>query len=208
MAITAQPIKCVGNSNPGNPAPVSEGNIGEAASLTFKQGTPIAMGTGGTAGYYIAWAGTDPAGAPSILGISDQFGQNLTTNGVQKPGSFGSVQNQSAALNLYYSGPVSPSGVGGCGIPFPVWGKGNRFTAVFGNAGAAATPALSDVGKFYGLTLDTGGNYWYVDKSKATQGTNTAVRVVDIDPATSANGANITANTLVIFEADPATSEL
>lgn len=197
---TPVPIKWVGNSNPGNPA-VTSGNVGEAASQTFKDGTPVAM----SSGYYAAWGGTNPAGAAAILGVAIQAGQNLTTAGTAQHGSFGSVPNQSSAKNYFLTGPVDAAGVGGAGNPYYTWGNGNRFTALFGNNGASATPAITDVGVYYGLTKDATTGYWYVDKNKTTVGTSTAVRIVGIDPATSAQGANITSTTLVIFDADPAT---
>ena len=198
---TPVPIVCVGNSNPGNPAGVTNGNIGEAASQTYLGGTPIALSSGN----YAAWGGANPAGLPVILGVAIQGGQNLSTAATAQHGNFGSVPNQSSAKNLYFSGPVDAAGVGGAGNPYYTWGNGNRFTALFGNNGASATPAITDVGVYYGLTKDATTGYWYVDKNKATQGTSTAVRIVGLDPGTSANGASISSTTLVIFEGDPAT---
>lgn len=198
MAITAVPILYAGNQNLTFPYVI---NRNEAATQTFKPGTPVALSSGNVA----AWGGTNPSGAAAIMGIAPQGGMNLTTAGVGQAGSFGAVPNQSAAFNYYPSGPIGL----GQGTYYG-FGNGNVFIGTFGNNGNAATVAVTDVGKFYGLTIDSGSNYWYVDKNKSTVGTSTAVQVIGIDQITGGWNAqlgtwgNLTANTLVLFVADPA----
>jgi hypothetical protein len=84
MAFTTafpSPIVCVANKNANNPAPVTNGNIGEAATQTFKAGTPLAKSTS----YYGAWGGAAPTVLPVILGISLQAGQNFATAATPVP---------------------------------------------------------------------------------------------------------------------------
>ena len=192
MAITAVPI--VVRQSKTNNAPVVA-NVGEKASQTFKAGTIVALSTG----YIAAWGGVNPSGAAAIAGVSIVAGSNLTTANTAKTLTFGSVPNQSSAVNI----PVgAPANDGKCEI---YTGNSNTiFAGTFGNNGNAATIAVTDVGVHYGLTIDSGSNYWYVDKNKTTVGTNTAVQVEGIDPMTSANGTSISANTLALFSFEPA----
>ncbi len=197
MSFTVKPVPFgwVQPTNAMSPA-LTCGTIGEKASQTFKDGTPLDLSTG----YYEAWGGTDPAGLPVIVGISLVGGLNLTTAGVAQPSSWGSVPNQSTASNFFMTGPI-PTPTPFAGNIFALFGAGNIFTGLFGNNGSNQLPALTDVGVPYGLTLDSGTGYWYVDKNKATSGTNTAVVIVGLDFETSANGTNITTSTLVKFVA-------
>jgi hypothetical protein len=186
---TPVPFQWVNNQNSISPA-ATQGSYGESATQTFKVGTPVAVASGTVA----AWGGTDPAGLPVISGISTQPGQNLTTASTAQVASFGSVPNQSSAVNAYMTGPV-PLGTN----TFLKAGAGNVFRGLLGNNGASATPAITNIGTAYGLTKDSTTGCWYVDTNKSTSGTNTAVVIVALDPLTSANGSNITANTLVDF---------
>lgn len=187
MAITAVPI--VPRQTRTNASPLVA-NIGEKATQTFKAGTIVCLSTG----YIAAWGGANPAGIAVLCGVSIVAGSNLTTANTPKTLTFGSVPNQSSAVNI----PVgAPANDGKCEIY--VADDNTVFAATFGNNGSAETIAVTDVGVHYGLTIDTGANYWYVDKNKTTVGTSTAVQVVGIDPMTSTNGTNITSNTLALF---------
>src|SRR5207237_593840 len=124
-----------------------------------------------------------------ICGISYEAGSNLASSGLGAPtpfspflgigaaaGTFGSVPNQASAKNIAHGAPLNDGRVG-----FILPAADVIFSATFGNAGNTATPANTDVGKQYGMTVDTGANFWYVDKSKATVGTNTVLTIIALD---------------------------
>lgn len=185
MAITAIPIQPV-ESISGNQFRAFR--LIEEAAQTFKLGTPlsIAAGDGGVQ----AWvANTQGPGQGGVCGISYEAASNLSATGAGAPtpfspflgvgavaGTFGSVPNQTSAKNIAHGAPLNDGRVG-----FIIPAADVIFAATFGNGGNAATPANTDVGKQYGLTLDTGGNFWYVDKAKVTAGTNTAVTIIALD---------------------------
>ena len=194
MAITAQPInqvKTVGS----NTGPVVA-NPQEAATQTFKPGTVVALDGSGN---LIAWAGVDPAGVAVLCGISIVGGSSIVTPGTPVVQHYGAVPNQSSAVNIAIGAPPNDAH---CEIY--TGSVTNVFRATFGNNGSTATPALSDIGKHYGLTIDSGSNYWYVDKNKATVGTNTAVQITGVYPDPSQGGAAFSVNTQVEFTFEPA----
>ena len=178
MAITAIPIQ---------PAHSFSGNqwkafrLIEESAQTFKLGTVLALAADGGV---IAWAGATVSGAlGSPIGISYEAASNLATTGKGAPNpqqpvvglgaalTFGSVQNESAAVNIPHGAPLNDGRVG-----FFTANPDNVYSATLGNAGSPATPANTDVGATYGLTIDSGSNFWYVDKSKSN-----LVKVVDLD---------------------------
>lgn len=142
--------------------------LNEDAGQTFLAGTPLMLNlvTGGLK----AWDGVTVA--LGIAGISKEFGANLTTAGVplgttqppagpsaQGPGggiTFGSVQNEPAAVNL--TRPYFNDGKTGVILAI----ADNEFYAEVGPVQVVAT---TDVGKQYGLTKDADG-HWYIDKTK------------------------------------------
>ena len=188
MAISALPIVAIGTTS-GNQPRIAHRS--EDETETFKVGTPVAL----SSGQLIAWAGTDPTNTPVIAGIAAVPSSNLTTQGVAKTLTYGSVQNESSAVNI----PVgAPPNDGKCAI-FP-GDLDTVFRAKFGNNAATQAPALTDIGVYYGLTLDSDSAYWYVDKNKATKGTNTCVQVTALDRGTSANLGTLGVNTLVHFK--------
>jgi hypothetical protein len=159
----------------------------EKAGQSFLFGTPLML----NGGFTQAWDGVTFTNA--IVGVSESFGLNLGTDGAGAPvppwggitgpmaiQTYGSVPNQPLAVNIALGTPVSD----GRSL-FVSPGVDNVFEAIFDNsAGAVAadyTPVQSDIGKLYGLTKDAN-NYWYVDKNKATAGTNTCVQIVGINP--------------------------
>jgi hypothetical protein len=179
MAITAIPIQPVstfsGNQWRGR-------RIIEEAAQTFKIGTLVAniFADGGIA----AWAGAVVApGTGAVCGVSYEAASNLGSTGAGAPVpnqpvtgagatlTFGSVQNEASAKNIPHGAPLNDGRVG-----FFTANPDNVFSATFGNAGNPATPAVTDVGQTYGMTIDTGSNFWYVDKSKST-----LVKVVGLD---------------------------
>lgn len=182
MAITAIPIQ---------PVSTTSGNqyrgrrIIEESAQTFKLGTVLALAAGD--GGVIAWAGATLTGAVgSPIGISYEAASNLGSTGAGAPLpnqpvtgkgatlTFGSVPNESSAVNIPHGAPLADGRVG----VFTA-NPDTVFSATFGNAGNTATPAATDVGASYGLTIDTGSNFWYVDKSKT--GASAAVKVVGLD---------------------------
>src|SRR2546422_6776350 len=180
MAITAVPIQPV-KSLSGNQW--ASRRIIEDATQTFKLGTPVAIAAAD--GGVIAWGGATVSGANgSVVGISYEPASNLASTGLGAPApnqpvtglgaalTFGSVPNEASAKNIPHGAPLNDGRVGLIlAAPFD-----SVFSATLGNAGNAATPAATDVGKTYGLTLDTGGNFWYVDKA-----TSNLVKVVGLD---------------------------
>lgn len=193
MAISAVPILPVKTIS-GNQFEATR--VIEEASQTFQQGTTvqITVADGGVK----AWDGTTPiTSAHLIAGISYEAAHNYATTGLGAPlpyqpvvgtGStvtFGSVQNQTSAVNIPMGAPFADGRAG--------YFQGNAdtvFSATFGNNGNAATPANTDVGLQYGLTIDSNSKFWYVDKNKT--GTGAVVNVVGLDPRyTPAAGSNV-----------------
>lgn len=185
MAITAIPILPV-ESISGNQFRAMR--LIEEATQTFKVGTPVAVAAGD--GGIQAWvANTQGPGQGGLAGISYEAASNLASTGLGAPtpfspffgigaaaGTFGSVPNESSAKNIAHGAPLNDGRVG-----FILPAADTIFAATFGNAGNAATPLATDVGKQYGMTLDTGGNFWYVDKAKVTAATNTVCTIIALD---------------------------
>jgi hypothetical protein len=162
--------------------------INEDAAQVFLQGTPIQVN--GADGALRAWDGvTVTAG---IAGISKEFGANLTTAGVplgttQAPAgpsatgpgggiTFGSVQNEPAAINL--TRPYFNDGKSGIVLWIP-------DTVFYAQVGPTQTTAQTDIGKQYGLTKDTDG-HWFVDKTKT--GASAVCTVIALDNWDTARG--------------------
>lgn len=209
MAITAIPILPVQD-------PSANGFLAarliEESAQTFKAGTPVEV-TAADGGIK-AWDGTTGAAFTvqtssyigAIIGIAYEAASNLGSTGLGAPsplspfvglgaavGTFGSVPNQSSAKNIAHGAPLNDGRVG-----FIIATPSIVFSATFGNNGNTATPAATDVGKNYGLTIDSGSNFWYVDKNKSTPGTNTVLTVVGLDPRDTP-----AAGTRVLFVFDP-----
>ena len=181
------PIICV--QNRANTAPLT-GALAEAASQTFQFGTPVSINS---SGYVVAWPNT--SWTNSILGISESFGQNLASVGLGAPvAPFGGITG-TGALQTYGSAPNMPLGVNiALGTPV-IDGRtlyieanlDNVFEIMCDNSvgtGAASwTPTqatLAPSSNQFGLTLDTGGKYWYVDLG--VTGAHAVVQVVGINP--------------------------
>jgi len=160
----------------------------EEASQTFYAGTPVSI-TAADGGIQ-AWNGSTLSGAQgSICGISYEAASNLSSTGLGAPTPFqpitgygatlffGTVPNESSAKNIPHGAPLNDGRVG---FILPV--ADTVFSAVFGNNGNTATPANTDVGKQYGMTIDSNSIYWYVDKNKSTAGNNTCVLIIALDP--------------------------
>ena len=146
--------------------------MAEAASQTFLMGTPVEYlsASSGVA----AWDGTTYTGL--ILGFCMEPASNLTTAGVAKTLTYGSVPNQSSAVKIPRGAPLNDGRIN------VLLAKGETiFYGLF-----STTAAATDIGVSYGLTKDSD-NLWYVDKAKTTTSgggsTNQAVvRIVALDP--------------------------
>lgn len=145
----------------------------EGATQTFLAGTPVTYDpTGGTGGLKV-WGGSDVT--DNILGFSAEAASNLTTENTAKTLTFGSVPNQSAAVNIPRGAPLND---GKCGVEIAV--LDSVFYGQLGKNGGAATDeyasATTSISQTYGLTLD-GDGHWYVDLNKTD-----AVRIVGVNP--------------------------
>lgn len=146
-------------------------DIPEAATQTFLAGTPVALNGSGDV---IAWAGsivTNAVGA--IIGIAKNAGKNLTTAGVAKQLSQGSVPNQASAVNIQrpYFDPDGDT----------LLETADPDTIFLGQVGPSQSVTQANVGVQYGISIDSD-NHWFVDTTKTTIGTNTCVIVVKLDP--------------------------
>ena len=148
----------------------------EEAGQTFLSGTPVQIASGD--GGIKAWDGTTVA--LGIAGFSKEGGNNLGALGVNPLPSvtskqslvFGSVPYETSAVNI--GRPLFNDGRIG-------FEASDGDTIFIGQVGPAQTVAATDVGKQYGMTIDSDG-HWFVDKTKSTVGTNTVVTVVRLDP--------------------------
>jgi hypothetical protein len=165
--------------------------INEKNGQTFLAGTPVQISN---LGFIQAWPGTGGGVAEVIAGITLIDGSNLATSGAGAPTpftgigfpgtstTFGSVPNEPSAVNIPRGAPFSTGQT--------LFNKAigdTIFEAMFdnstGNVAADWTPTQADIGVQYGLTADgTAPVYWYVDKAKATPGTNTVLIIVNLDP--------------------------
>jgi hypothetical protein len=168
--------------------------IAEKASSTFLSGVPVMLTTSGALAVIQEWNATvtEPATATAgIAGITSQPGSNLGSDGAGQPGvftpvgapaaapTFGKVQGQSAAVNFTPGTPM----VDGRNI-FEVANEDTIFEGQFDDNGGSttnATTAFNMIGKHFGLTKDVTG-HWFVDFAKVTQGTNTVVTIVALNP--------------------------
>lgn len=156
----------------------------EAAGATFKAGTPVMLnGAGNTQ----AWDGATVA--RGIAGVTALQGLNLASAGagaspifgsIGFPGgtpTFGSVQNQSAAVNLLHGSPF----VDGTTTVYQA-----LYDTIFeaqcdASAGGVFSLGIPAIGTQFGMTVDANG-FWYVDISKNTVGVNTVLTVVSLNP--------------------------
>lgn len=162
----------------------------EAAGQIFAWGTPVQLNANG---YTQAWDGTTINNTGTgILGVAESFGLNLGVAGAGSPvppfgqitgnvaiQTWGNVPNQPLGVNIALGTPTSD----GRTLYMSPHGA-TIFQAMFDNsAGAVAadwTPSQADIGKQYGLTKDSAGPYWYVDKGKT--GASAVLTIVGIGP--------------------------
>jgi hypothetical protein len=141
----------------------------EEATQTFANGTPVMLNA--VDGGVQAWDGLTTV--QGIAGFADEPASNLTTTGVQKTLTFGSVPFEASAVNIPRGAPFNDGTVG-----FEVATDDNVFK---GQVGPAQIAVAADLGKQYGMTKDTDG-HWYVDRTKNNVGVNTVVTITKLDP--------------------------
>jgi hypothetical protein len=114
-----------------------------------------------------------------IAGVCDQFGDNLASDGVASIGgssvTFGSVPNQSAAVNIPIGAPPNDGLIGvliACD------------TTIFqGVTDAAHTTAATDIGSTFGITKDSTTGYWFIDTTITATASGACVIITDfVDP--------------------------
>lgn len=161
----------------------------EELTQTFQAGTPVSIAAGD--GGVQAWtANTQGPGQGGLCGISYEAASNLAATGSGAPtplsplvgvgavlGTIKNVPNEASAVTIFHGAPINDGRVG-----FILPTADTIFSAILGNAGNPVTPANTDVGKQYGLTADTAGKFWYVDRAKVTAATNTVLTVIGLDP--------------------------
>ncbi len=174
--------------NRANTAPLTSALL-EAATQTFKFGTPVNVNS---SGFVAAWNGTSYTAA--ILGISESFGLNLASNGLGAPGlpfgqiaqpgaiqTYGFVFNEPLAYDIALGTPISDGRT-----LFIYANSDNIFEAIFDNSNGTVaanwTPTQAMINTSagqLGLTVDTNG-FWYVDANKT--GGSAVLQVVGVNP--------------------------
>lgn len=165
---------------------------------TFLQGVPVSIEAAD--GGVQEWDGVTIAFG--IAGFSLSAGSNLTTTGVAKTLTFGSVPNETSAVNIPRGAPLNDGRVD--------FETATDDTVFRGQVGPSQTALATDVGISYGMTKDSDG-HWYVDKTKTTVGTNTVCTITKLDP-TDQGGYPLsvppTAPRGVYFTINPANQQL
>ncbi len=161
----------------------------EEAGQTFLMGVPVQVNA--TDGGVQIWDGTTLTAG--IAGISNQPAQNLGTTGAGAPVGYSPVLGPGSSIGNY--APPGDSAQPLAVITPPMTPMTNGLTqflaaaptTVFiGTIGTSSgTPAgvatnNNQVGVAYGLTKDSGNNFWYVDVNKT--GGSAAVRIVELYP--------------------------
>ncbi|HEY4799503.1 MAG TPA: hypothetical protein VII99_10545 [Bacteroidia bacterium] len=195
--------------NKANTTPFTYG-MPEARSQTFVNGAPVMITIGADpdgVGYVKEWDAATFTNA--ILGVSESAGANYATGGAGAPtppwgGITGSgavqtypnppIPNQPNAVNIALGTPVADGRT-----LFMSPDADNVFEAIFDNSNGSVaadyTPTQADIGKLYGMTKDAN-RFWYVDKNKATAGTNTCVQIVGIN---TSDGFSVNARVRFVF---------
>lgn len=140
--------------------------LAEAASETFLKGVPIVLSSG-----YAAESAAIAAAGVLLAGISSEFAHDLTTDGVAKTLTYGSVQNQANAVLIPGGAPPSDGKVGVI--------IANDETEFVGECVSTHALAVTDVGAIYGLTKGAN-NQWYIDTAKSTTAGGAIVTITEL----------------------------
>ncbi len=143
----------------------------EKATLTIKSGTPMAL----SSGYLIERTAIDGV-TKVVAGICLEAGHNLAADGTAPIGgsglTYGSVPNQSAAVNIPLGAPMA-DGLMGLLIACD--------TTIFqAKTDDAHTVAVTDVGSIFGLTKDSTPGQWYVDTTITSAASGACVEVTEV----------------------------
>lgn len=149
----------------------------EKNGQTFLIGTPVQVDVAGATGFIIACPAIVSAATANIAGFSVEPASNLTTSGVAKTLTYGSVQNQSSAVLIPVGAPPNDGSVGFVLASDDVYFIG---TCGHGATDANAVLAQTDIGAIFGLTKDAGNNFWYVDKNITTTAGGACVQIIDL----------------------------
>ena len=156
--------------------------ISEKSSNTQLIGTPCFVDT---TGFALERTAIDD-GTKVIAGFTVEAAHNLTTSGTKKDLTYGSVQNQSSAVNIPIGAPISDGTLG-----FYVASQMVLFKA---KTDDAHTLAQADIGgvpstSTFGLTKDGTSNYWFVDTTITAVASGACVEIVElIDPIGTVGG--------------------
>lgn len=158
----------------------------EEAGQTFLYGMPV-MIDGADGGVKIWDGATLTAG---IAGFAAQNANNLGTTGAGAPSGFSPILGPGSNIGNYSANSNQPLAVITPPMVPIVDGFSYYFvagspTVFLGKIGTSLTvtpvaTANSQVGSSFGLSKDTGNNFWYVDTNKT--GATAAVRIVGIWP--------------------------
>jgi hypothetical protein len=163
----------------------------EEAGQTFVEGTPVQVdstGIGAADGGVAAWDGTHLVA--QIAGIAIQNANNLGTTGSGQAQPFSPVLGPGSVIGNYAANsnqplavitpPMVPFTDGTIG--FYIAAPTTRFVGKLGTSSTVTPVATSNaiVGLSFGLTKDTGNNFWYVDTAKT--GGTAAVQIVGLSP--------------------------
>jgi hypothetical protein len=157
----------------------------EEAGQTFVLGTPVQVKAAD--GGLQAWDGATVAAG--IAGVTMENANNLGSTGSGAPVGFSPILGPGSVVGNYSANPNQPLAVitppmtpmSDGRLRFWIAAPGTVFIAKIGTTGSAPiATAQTQVGVQYGLTKDSGNNYWYVDTSKT--GGSAVLAVVALSP--------------------------
>jgi hypothetical protein len=163
----------------------------EEASQTFVEGTPVMIastGVGPADGGVQAWDGSTVT--LGIAGIAIQNANNLGSTGSGQPQPFSPVLGPGSVIGNYSANsnqslavitpPMTPFSDGTLG--YYIAAPTTRFIGKLGTSATVTPVATSNaqVGLKFGLTKDSGNNFWYVDTNKT--GGTVVLLVVGLSP--------------------------
>lgn len=143
--------------------------IAEVSGNTQKQGCACVVSSG-----YVNERSAIDDGTKQIAGFTSEAAHDLSSSGVPETLTYGSVQNQPAAVNIPMGAPLSDGMLG--------FYPANAQVLFEGVVDDAATLAQSNVGVVYGLTKGSNG-FWFVDTTITVVNSGACVKVEElIDP--------------------------
>ena len=144
----------------------------EKAALTVKRGTPVVL----SGGYLIERGAISSVATAIVAGITDEFAHNLAADGTAPLGgsglTYGSVQNQPAAVNIPMGAPMADGNLG-----TTIATDENTFRA---KTDSAHTVVATDLGSIVGLTKDAASGLWFVDTTITTAATGSLVEITEL----------------------------